>query len=47
MRVLNTLVVVTVTVTTRCPPGQLVATGLVQSLTVGVVEVNVPVSDAH
>ena len=46
MSVLNVLVVVTVTVTTRCPPGQLVAGGLVQS-SAGVVGLNVPVSDAH
>jgi hypothetical protein len=47
MSVLNVLVVVTVTVITRCPPGQLVASGVEHSLADGAVAENVPVSDAH
>ena len=45
--VVNTLVVVTVTVTTRWPDGQAVASAVVQSLTVGVVLENTPVFVAH
>jgi hypothetical protein len=47
MMVVNVFETVRVTVTTRCLLGQLVAVGLVQSLAVGVVAENVPVSVAH
>ena len=46
MMVVKTFVVVTVTVTTRCFPGQLVVAGLKQSLVVAVLEKS-PLSSAH
>jgi hypothetical protein len=46
--VVNVRVACTVTVTTRWPPpGQLVATGVVQSLADGLVAENTPASEAH
>src|SRR4051794_16399058 len=47
MTVVNVFDVVTVTVTTRCLLGQLVATGLVQLFADGLVAEKVPVSVAH
>ena len=48
MTVVKVLVVVTVTVTTRCPPpGQLVATGALQMFGEGAVAENTPASVAH